>query len=94
MDELCLADFVLPMDLDTRTNAGDQAYALEQTIDQVSRRRLNALEREFKDPDGMIAKLPLGWRYNQARRQDILRCHCSYRMGPDLLGQGSIPVLC
>ncbi len=59
MDELCLAGFVLPTDSDMQTNAGVQVDALEQTIDQVSglRRRLNALEREFKDPDGMIARL-------------------------------------
>ncbi len=59
MDELRSARFVLPIDPDTRTNAGVQADALEQTIDQVSglRRRLNALERKFKDPDVTIAKL-------------------------------------
>jgi hypothetical protein len=59
MDELRSAGFVLPMDLDMRTNAGVQADALEQTIDQVLglRGHLNALKREFKDPDGTIAKL-------------------------------------
>ncbi len=59
MDELCSAGFVLPTDSDTRANTGVQADALEHTIDQVSglRQHLNALEREFKDPDGTIAKL-------------------------------------
>jgi hypothetical protein len=58
-DELRLAGFVLRTDLDTRTNTGVKVDALEQTIDQVSglRRCLHALEREFKDPDGTIAKL-------------------------------------
>jgi hypothetical protein len=44
VDELHLAGFVLPTNLDTWTNAGVQMDALEQTIDQVSvlRQRLNA----------------------------------------------------
>jgi hypothetical protein len=59
VDELCSAGFVLPTDPDTRTNAGAQADALKQTIDQVTglRQCLNVPEREFKDPDGTIAKL-------------------------------------
>jgi hypothetical protein len=47
------------MDPDARSNSGVWANMLDQTLDQVSAlsRHLVRLEKEYKDPDGIIAKL-------------------------------------
>jgi len=57
--ELRVAGFVLRTDRDARTNPGFSADALEQTIDQVSSlsRRLISVEKELKNPDGILSKL-------------------------------------
>ena len=59
VDELCVAGFELRTDPDARTNPGLVADALEQTIDQVSScsRRLVSVEKELKNPDGILSKL-------------------------------------
>jgi hypothetical protein len=59
VDELRVAGFILRTDRDAWTNPGLSADALEQTIDQVSSlsRRLISIEKELKNPDGILSKL-------------------------------------
>jgi len=59
VDELRVAGFVLCTDPDARTNPGLLADALEQTIDQVSSlsQRLVSVEKELKNPAGILSKL-------------------------------------
>ena len=50
---------VLCTDLNARTNPGLSVDALEQIIDQVSSlsQRLVSMEKELKNPDGILSKL-------------------------------------
>jgi hypothetical protein len=59
VDELRVAGFVLRTDPDARTNPGLSADALEQSIDQVSSlsRRLVSMEKELKNPAGILSNL-------------------------------------